>query len=160
MGKYSSIASRLVPKLEPQSFQDRVDEAKAGVRAVSHSDLAHQIVSIREEKERIKNNLNEVNIRMVAYEQLLVDAFESAGVSGVKLDSGDSISTQIRPYARVDDRRAFRDWCIEHGLAESLTLPWQTLNSLVSDRLVEGLPEPDGISSFKQTTVVVRKGRR
>ena len=77
----------------------------------------------------------------------------------LKLESGETVSTQIKPYARVQDRMKFRQWCITNGLEESLTLPWQPTNQLVSDRLVDGLPEPDGIETYKQTTVVLRKGR-
>lgn len=157
MGKYSSIASTFLPKPELSAFQDRVDKAKTQIQATSQVDLAHQLLEVRAEKAAAKEKLSDINVRLVALEQYLADAFEQVGVTSIKLDTGESISTQIKPWARVEDKRAFRAWCVENGYEESLTLPWQTTNSLVSDRLVDGLPEPDGITTFKQTTVVVRK---
>jgi len=159
VGKYSSIASRFAPKPETSAFQERVDQAKNAIKASSQVDLAHQLLAVRAEKNDAKEILAEINVRLVAIEQVLADAFEHVGVTGIKLDSGESISTQVKPWARVEDKRAFRAWCVEHGYEEALALPWQTTNSLVSDRLVEGLPEPDGIETFKQITVVVRKGK-
>ena len=159
MGKYSAITSRFAPKPESSGFQDRVDVAKNAIKASSQVDLAHQLLAVRAEKDDAKETLAEINIRLVAIEQYLADAFEHVGVTGIKLDTGETISTQVKPWARVEDKRAFRAWCVDNGYEESLALPWQTTNSLVSDRLVEGLPEPDGIETFKQTTVVVRKGR-
>ena len=159
MGKYSSIASRFAPKPESGSFQECVDEAKKNIQATSQVDLANQLLAVRAEKHEAKEILAAITVRLVALEQYLVDAFEHAGVTGIKLDTGESISTQIKPWTRVEDKRAFRQWCVENGYEDALALPWQTTNSLVSDRLVEGLPEPDGIETFKQTTVVVRRGK-
>ena len=159
MGKYSAITSRFAPKPESSAFQDRVDQAKNAIKATSQVDLANQLLAVRAEKDAAKETLSEINVRLIAIEQYLVDAFEQVGVTGIKLDSGESISTQIKPWARVQDKRAFRQWCVDNGYEDALALPWQTTNSLVSDRLVEGLPEPDGIETFKQTTVVVRKGK-
>lgn len=159
MGKYTNVAAHLRPKPEISDFQDKVNQIKDSVQDMSHAALAKAIVEIRAEKDTVKQALSDVNIRLVAHEQLLTDAFEEAGVANLKLDTGESISTQVKPYARIQDRAAFRNWCIDNGLEESLVLPWQSTNALVADRLIEGLPEPDGIETYKQTTVVLRKGR-
>ena len=159
MGKYSSVATHLLPKPEASEFQEKVNLVKDSVQDMSHAALAKAIVLIRAEKEAAKKAVSQINVRLVAHEQLLTDAFEEAGVTNLKLDTGDSISTQIKPYARVNDRAAFRLWCINNGLEDALVLPWQSTNALVSDRLIEGLPEPDGIETYKQPTGVLRKGR-
>ena len=116
-------------------------------------------MTVRGEKTAAKESLDGINLRLTAYEQILTDQFEAAGITQVRLESGETISTQIKPYARVADKQAFRQWCLANGLEEALVLPWTTTNALVTDRLVEGLPEPDGIDTYKQTTVVLRKGR-
>ena len=161
MGKYSHIASRLTPKPEESPFQTEVTALKRTIidQGLSESDLAKFIVEVREEKASAKKIIDEINMRLTAYEQILTDKFEQAGITQVRLETGETISTQIKPYARVADKLSFRTWCGENGYEESLALPWQTTNSIVADRLIEGLPEPDGIETYKQTTVVMRKGR-
>ena len=161
MGKYSHIARRLTPKPEESPFQTEVTALKRNIidQGLSESDLAKQIVEVRGEKASAKKIIDEINMRLTAYEQILTDKFEQAGITQVRLETGETISTQIKPYARVADKLSFRTWCVENGYEESLALPWQTTNSIVADRLIEGLPEPDGIETYKQTTVVMRKGR-
>lgn len=159
MGKYTNIAAHLTTKPEPSEFQDRVDAIKREVQETTPAKLANALIKIRAEKETVKKALSRINVRLVAHEQLLTEAFEEAGVTTIKLESGASVSTQVKPYARVHDRAAFRQWCVEHGLEAALVLPWQSTNALVAERLMDGLAEPDGIETYKQTTVVLRKGR-
>ena len=161
MGKYTNVAAGLTPKPEDSQWQDSVNAVKRRVTNLdmSEAELAKEILLIRQEKDRIKDLLSAVNIKLGAYEQMIADKFEDAGITQVRLDSGETISTQIKPYARVTDRAAFRAWCIANGLEDALVLPWQTTNALVSDRLIDGLDEPDGIDTFKQTTVILRRGR-
>jgi len=160
MGKYTHVASALAPKPVEDAYQSAVSAIKATVaQALSEADLAKEIVGLRAEKAAAKEALDEINLRLTAYEQILTDQFEAAGITQVRLESGETISTQIKPYARISDKRAFRQWCIANGLEDALALPWTTTNALVADRLVEGLPEPDGIDTYKQTTVVLRRGR-
>ena len=157
MGKYTTLASSFAAKPEAIGFQDRVDKAKTEIHATTQIELANRLIAIREEKQDAKEILSEVNVRLSAVEQMLIDAFEEGGVTSLKLESGASVSTQIRPWVRVEDRRAFHLWCLDNGFADALALPWQTTNSLVSERLIDGLPEPEGITTYKQTSVVVRK---
>ena len=161
MGKYTNVASTLQPKPDESPYQVEVTELKRTIltQQPTESELAKQIVAVRGEKDAIKNTLDAVNVRLTAYEQILADRFEESGITQVRLETGQTISTQVKPYAKVHDREQFRAWCVANGYEDSLVLPWQTTNSLVADRLIEGLPEPDGIETYKQTTVVLRKGR-
>ena len=159
MGKYTNIASHFAPKPEEGSYQAEVAAVKRTITNFEAADLAKRIVEIRAEKSAAKDCLDEINLRLNAHEQVLTDTFEESGITQVRLETGETISTQIKPYARVVDRLAFRQWCVEAGFEEALALPWPTTNSLVADRLLDGLPEPAGIETFKQTTVVLRRGR-
>jgi hypothetical protein len=157
MGKYTGVADALPSKPESSTFQERVDIAKGQVQADDQVGVANLLLNIRAERDAAKERLSEINVRLVAVEQMLIDGFESVGVTGIKLNSGESISTQIKPWSRVEDKQAYRNWCVENGYEEALCLPWQTTNAITSERLVEGLPEPTGVRTFKQTIVVVRK---
>lgn len=159
MGKYTNIAAHLAPKPEESSYQAEVTAVKRKITDTSESDLARRIVEIRDEKSAAKKLLDGINLRLNAHEQILTDKFEESGITQVRLETGETISTQIKPYARIVNRLAFRQWCVENGYEEALALPWQVTNSLVADRLIEGLPEPAGIETFKQTNVVLRRGR-
>ena len=161
MGKYTSVAANLTPRPEESAWQSEVTAIKRTILddEPSDADLAKDLLALRDEKDRIKETLSDLNLRVGAYEQLICDQFESSGITQLRLESGDTISTQIKPYARVADRTAFRAWCVANGLSDALQLPWQTTNALVADRLVEGLDEPDGIDCYKQTTVVLRRSR-
>jgi hypothetical protein len=160
MGKYTNVAAHLRPKPEEPKFQEKVNAVRKQVGKLSETDIARKLIQARKTKEDIKEQLKAANVRVVAFEQMLMDsdAF-SEGVTTLGLDTGETLSTQVKPWARVHDHAAFRAWCIDNGLAEALTLPWQSMNALVSERLVEGLPEPPGIDTYFQTTVVLRKGR-
>ena len=161
MGKYTHVAAGLTPKPEESAWQTDVTAAKRTILE-SHptqADLAKDLLALREEKDRLKETLAALNVRVGAVEQLIADSFEASGITQVRLDSRDTISTQIKPYARIADRHKFRAWCVANGLEDALQLPWQTTNALVSERLVEGLDEPDGIDTYKQTTVILRRSR-
>ena len=74
-------------------------------------------------------------------------------ISSIKLDSGRSISTWMEPYPQVTDAEAFRLWCIENGLERSLRLWPSTTASLVKQRLMDGKPEPPGITIYAKSVV-------
>lgn len=161
MGKFTNVAAHFTPKPVETTYQAEVNAAKDTIRArqLSEANLAKEIVRVRADKADAKSALDAINLELTAYEQILTDQFEAAGITQVRLESGETISTQIKPYARVADKQAFRQWCLANGLEDALVLPWTTTNALVADRLIAGQPEPDGIDTYKQTTVVLRKGR-
>jgi hypothetical protein len=100
-----------------------------------------------------------VNLLLEAYQQLLTEEYEIEGVDSLAIDGFGTVRTQPEPYAQVEDRDKFRQWCIEAGLERSLALPWQTTNALTKQRLMEGLPEPDGVKATVKTKIVFTKER-
>ena len=160
-GKYSEVTAGLAPRpTAGGAYQDDVEREKRTIidLALSESDLAKHLIAIREERDQAKLALAEITVRLTGCEQLIADAFEASGITSMRLDTGDTVGTQIKPYARVADRTIFRQWCVEHGYEDALALPWQTTNQLVAERLLDGQPEPDGIDTYKQTTVTLRRG--
>tara|TARA_R110000787_G_scaffold196120_1_gene307377 strand:- start:328 stop:816 length:489 start_codon:yes stop_codon:yes gene_type:complete len=160
-GKYAEVTASLAPRpTAGGAYQDDVEREKRAIldRTLSDSDLAKHLIAVREERDQAKLVLAEITVRLTGCEQLIADAFEASGITSMKLDTGDTVGTQIKPYARVADRGAFRAWCVEQGYEDALALPWQTTNQLVAERLLDGQPEPDGIDTYKQTTVTLRRG--
>jgi hypothetical protein len=108
-------------------------------------------------KEGIEDLLYQCNLRITAIEQLMVDQFENEDVTSLKLDTGQSVGVQMEVYAQVQDREKYRQWCIEEGLENLMTVPWATTNSETKDRLLKGLPEPDGVKAFAKPKFILRK---
>jgi hypothetical protein len=162
-GKYAKVVNAL-PKLagEEPAYQDKVTVVKLAMIAEPEykpgaSAMAKAYAAVRAEKARIEEQLSECNLRLTAIEQLLVDQYELEDTASVRLDTGESISVQVEPYAQVQDREAFRQWCVAEGLEKLMSIPWTTANSLTKQRLVDGLPEPPGVTVFAKNKIVLRK---
>jgi hypothetical protein len=164
MGKYSGVIDRLPRQLGTDpSYQEKVNAVKEAMRSepgfkLHASHLAKSYAKIRLEKEDIEEDLSEVNLRLTAVSQLLTDQYEVESTSTVKLEDGTSVGVQLEPNAQVQDRDALRKWAIESGLERSLQLPWQTTNALTKERLLQGLPEPDGVLAHVRAKIVFKRG--
>lgn len=74
-----------------------------------------------------------------AYQWLMVEEMEREGIASVTLASGQHISTWEEPKAVVEDREAFRLWCLNDPvLARKMAIPWQTTNELAKAMLLNG----------------------
>jgi hypothetical protein len=159
-GKYASVIDSL-PRIlgtEP-AYQEKVQAVKDSIIGdfPYASDLAREYAGLRAEKARAEDVVSDINLRLEAVAQLLTDQYEAEGTSMLRLEDGQSVSVQYEPYAQVVDKEAFRLWCLAQGLERSMALPWQTTNSLTKTRLLEGEPEPDGITATARTKIVLRK---
>ena len=160
MGKWTSLmANRPVYQSHEPRYQDKVDEVKTGIRAqqLSPSTIAQTVATLREKKAQWEAQLATVQLQLEAHHQMLIDIFDEAGLDSLKLKSGQSVRTQIEPYAAVKDKVVFKEWCHSNGYSDLMTLPWQTTNSITKDRLQEGEPEPDGVEVYARTKVVLSK---
>ncbi len=119
---------------EPRSFIPAVD-------------LAKQYIDIRGEIDAIEAQLSEANLRLEATSQLMTEQFEVEDVSSLNIRDVGSVRTQYEPYAKVEDKEAFRLWCLDNGLEKSLALPWQSTNSIVKELLLGGQKEPAGVTA-------------
>lgn len=109
-------------------------------------------------KETLQEHLKAIELTLEAYTQLVIDQFEVEGTESLKLDDGSTIRVQATPYAGVVDKEAFRRWCVENGLESQLQLWPSTTASLTKERLLEGLPEPDGVKAYMKAGLVFTKG--
>lgn len=140
---------------------DRIVQYLVGARGGKRyaSLFAASFRDARQVKEALEEHVKTANLLLEAYNQLLVDQFEVEGSTSLKLEDGASVRMQYEPYATVKDPAAFLIWCRENGYANKLTLPWATTNALVKERLEEGEAEPDGISVYTKTKLVLTKGK-
>lgn len=117
------------------------------------SEFARIYAELRMVRNRIENWDSSFSVLLEAYEGLMIAQFEVEGVSSLKLLNGQPVSTFEEPYAQVTDKEAFRIWCVDQGLERQMTLPWQTVNKLAKDRLLEGEEEPPGVTLYAKTKI-------
>jgi hypothetical protein len=164
MGKYSAVIDTLprFPGTEP-SYMEKVNGERAKIvelNPVESRDgawLATQWTRLRAQKDEIEEVLSKINVSLEAHMGLIVDAYENAGVTSMRIVNGPSVSMQLEPYAQVVDRDANREWAMRNGLERSLALPWQTLNALSKDRLLQGEEPPPGVKMWSKPKLVMRK---
>ncbi|MCR4300852.1 MAG: hypothetical protein NUV51_04515 [Sulfuricaulis sp.] len=117
------------------------------------AEFARAYADCRDMAARIGEWESSLNLLTEAFQQLMVDQMEVEGVTSMKLVSGRPVSTYLEPYAQVTDKETFRLWCVAQGLERQMALPWGTANALTKARLLEGEPEPDGVTCYAKTKV-------
>lgn len=162
--KYANVISSLPRFTDTKpDYQERVNVIKTEIRGAegfvfSSSSLAACYASVRADKEALQEELSSVQSRLTALEQLMTDQFEAEGTARIVLATGESVSVQVEPYAQVVDKDANRVWAIANGMERLLSLPWQTVNKLTKDAILAGESEPDGVTCYAKTKIVLRRG--
>lgn len=180
-GKYARIIPNLQP-LPPEdpSFQAKIEEVKKTVTDRDAYSLAESYAIFRKGSgpELTKDEITKLLVRLGkdgiqalasrcevyvrAYEQLLDDSqsqqADGWGKYGVKdnalrLPGGETIRIEKEPSGKVVDKEAFRLWCIENGYERQLQLHYQTMNTIIKERLLAGEAEPDGTEAYAYTKV-------
>lgn len=159
--KYAKLLKD-VPRLRPddEKYQDRVDERKREITERTCAQLTARYRQLRLEKDRLEAKEKELNLTLEAVTQMLTDAFETEDITKLTLvdENHDEYTVSIypTPYAsldkREDERKKFMEWVKKQELEGRLSLPWQTLNSIVKERLVAGQPMPPGVKLFNKPT--------
>jgi hypothetical protein len=160
MGKYTQVLRGLPSyKGEDASFFEKVVAKRLTLGVLSATQAAAGYAAARTKKDMIDEELSKHSVELAAWESAMHDAFESEGVSSVKLSTGESISTFPEPYAQVANPSAFREWCLgQEGLSDRMTLAWATTNSIAKERLLAGEEPPPGIEIYVKTKSRLSRG--
>jgi hypothetical protein len=159
-GKYADVIPHLPkykPEFEDPNYQAKVDAVKTHLRGkydLTGVNLAALYAEQRTVKDKLDEQVYNNNLMIEALCQLLYDRYEIEGVTSVALFEGPTIRIQMEPYGKIEDPEAFRKWCIETGLEKKLTLPWNSMNSIVKERLLNGEPEPPGVKAYQKPKFV------
>ncbi len=158
MGKYDEVNKRLAKFLDDDlDHQARVEEVKQTVNERTPQSLTRAWRDLREKKDVLKEKLSGVQLALTAYEQLVENAYEEAGITFLKFKEGGGVRLEFVPHATVNDREELRLWCVKEELTGSMTLAFGTLNALTKERLLDGKPEPPGVKAFVRTKFVLSK---
>lgn len=98
-----------------------------------------------------------LNLLHIATDQLVVDQFEVEGTQSLKLLEGGTVRVQEEPHAQVKDRQTYHAWCLAEGLGSQMSLPWQTTNAILKERLLSGLDSMPGVEAFSKAKAVYSK---
>jgi hypothetical protein len=101
----------------------------------------------RELKDGVAVMASQANLLCDALEQFLKEAYEAEGLTSLNVDGLGTLSINPQPVGKVIDKDAFRQWCMANGYEEALSLPHQTMSSIVRERLLEGHAMPPGIEA-------------
>ena len=160
--KYASILAKL-PRFmgEEPEYRKKVEAVADAMKAEPGFEphaaaLARTYVAFRAEKDAANDVLSEINLRIAALEALLTTQYEVEGIPSSKLLTGESVAIQPEPYPVVEDRDVYHQWCLDHGYASAMALPWMTTNAITKERLLNGEPEPAGIKCYVRDKFVLR----
>ena len=160
-GKYAKVIQNL-PRMagEEPAYQQKINAVKQAMKEEEEfkqhaSYFAKIYTEARDERDLIAEQMLEINLRLAAIEQLLVEQYEVEETTSLKLETGPTVRVQLEPYAQVQDHEAYRSWCIEQGMESLMSVPWMTTNKITKERLLDGEPEPPGVKAYVKSKIVV-----
>ena len=112
----------------------------------------------RELKDKDEAKLKKTQLELDSIEELLLELMENQELESVSSSSGSTFSRSPSPYPIVKNKDALLAWLKHADLNELLSLNYQTLRGMVSERILEGESLPDGVELFHKETVRRRKG--
>lgn len=157
MGKYTELAKTL-PRAPKAEFGEEVIRAKEEFQERSPGALARAYEEAKAAKASAEEAVKAVNVRIRALEDLLYNAYEEAGITSLKLESGRTVSVNPEPYVTVLDRDAVREWAKENGHERDLNFNANTLSAIVKSRALNRESLPPGVELKVWSRVGITKG--
>jgi hypothetical protein len=102
----------------------------------------------------IKECESKFNLLKTSYVQLMDEAYEREDVTNLKLADGDSCRLEISPKLVIRDQEKYREWCKKNGFEKQMSIPYQTANADLKERLINGEDIPPGCEVFSAVKVV------
>lgn len=126
------------------------------VRDLPNTDLKDLYVAARRAKAQLDIQVSVLETQIAAYTYLFVQRMEEDDVTALPFTDGVQLGSSVEPYPNVKDRTALNAWIKETGQEEILTLNYQTLASIVKQRLVDGESLPPGVEVFMKDKLTTR----
>lgn len=149
----------------PESLAQEYEKIRFGEFGAVRDEEFKETIRTMFGKKGLKDLLTEVQKRLTAVEQMLQESCDNdepgwglygAGPTTVRLASGEALDVRYEPVGKVEDKDAFRKWCIENGLEESLQLWPTTMNAITKKKLLNGEEVPAGVKAFVQKKIFFR----
>ena len=131
------------------------------IRDLDDLNLKDRYLEVRDRTDELNLELKNLGVELEAYTSIFVERMEEREETSKTFIDGVSLGMSIEPYPQVKDQMALKGWLAEKGLSDLLTLNWQTLKSLVSERLTGEVnePLPSGVDIYCKPKLTCR-GRK
>jgi hypothetical protein len=156
MGKWSNLKEKLVKFVEEPKYQQRIDAMKPLYQPKGREGMFKELAALKVKKEKVEEQLKDINLRVAAIDQLLVTDLEGANEAAVKTKLG-TFSLKDSPYPKVVDQRKLLEWVHDNKLDEILTVSYQTMAAMCKDRLQKGEDVMDGVEVYMKTSILFTK---
>ena len=176
MGKYDEVIKTL-PRLPEEAeddtnyaakVQDASNQLLKGEARILELTVNHVIQLTDESAEGMVKEWRELRdvidkiaavekfakLQLAALARLMEKNFEQRGITSLRLIDGKGARYQPEPVGKVADNDKFIEWVKSEGMERLLGVNWQRMNSIVKERLLEGLEPPDGIEVFYRPKIV------
>lgn len=155
---YRGKFPKLPPKSDDPKFEERVALMVGDILAnqTDNTELCKAIANFKEKKEEKEAELSELNAELEARYRILAERFENNEIQKMSLSFA-TFYLNEEPYSSIEDKDALREWVVENGMQELLSINWGTLNSLVKGLIEDGKPEPSGVKVYLKTSVRMRR---
>ena len=122
-------------------------------------ELAREVVNLRAHRDSLNSELKTVKDRLKSLEEELHSRLVAAGLKGLKLDTGHTITPTMRVHASMRDPEAVLQWLREIGLGGLIqeTVNRQTFEAQVRRLLEEGEDIPDCVNIYEKPVLQVRR---
>jgi hypothetical protein len=121
--------------------RDAVADLERQYKGETNEDLCRLLDELKNEKERLENEVQLISERQEAIGQVLSDRWTETGASSMVVD-GQTYSIQLRLYVSAKDKEAYHQWLKDNDMDVLIqqTVAPKTTESLVRERLENGLP--------------------
>jgi hypothetical protein len=164
MGKYSNLKSSLTAFSAEPEYQQKVNAEKERVRlalkeageTITAMSFGGILIQAKLEKARLEALVKEQNLIIESMNQELVDYLDSNDVVSLKMGNGISMSIKDDVYCSVSDKISFNQWIRDSGLEDLFSVHYQTMASMVKNKLIDGEEIPPGITPYFKQGITVR----
>lgn len=124
--------------------REQVEEFKKPFKKLNQSEFLACVRKLKDEKKGIEEDLKDINLELEAVCEAAHELFEEWDLELIKNEHG-RLTIGQDLYAAVNDRPLAIEWLKQVGLQEILKedFNWQTINSLLKQRVKEGESLPD-----------------
>lgn len=158
MGKYDHLKLPRFLEDSEGPHRERVEKRKLDIHGKTAEVVAGYAAARRRMKE-IDELKSACQVEIDAFGEVLVLKYEAENISSLKMEDGSSVRVEPSPKPVIQDREAFRQWCVEQGLQKEMHLNPGTTGSMVRNMLIAGRDLPPGVKAFMRDKIVFRKGK-